>query len=567
MIWQYHYTPAIWPPLTGAFFLAVLSLYAWRRRSIHAALPLAISMLFGALWLLGIALEVAAVAPATKIAWHKFQAAWQLPTATAMACFALEYAYPGRWLTRRNLTLLALPPLLFMLLLITTDAQLMWRRLEVAPDGAVVRHFTTPGAILVAYGLSLGLINVAVFLWLFIRSPQHRWPVALMLFGDVAGRGVYSLYALDAAYLSSLTVLDSFIAATLLNWLAYAIALFGFRILDPLSAARRTAMEQMREGMVVFDADWRVVRLNPAAADILATSTEKARGKPLRAILPTLSDSLTRLTEAAMNLLEIRLGTGSGVRSYTLTSSPLKDFRGLLMGHVLLLHDVTEQQRAGAALLEQQRAIAALHEREQMARELHDGLGQVLGYIKMQTQAARSLLAQERKVEADNCLAQLASVAQDAHADVRDYIFQASAASPIELGFGASLQQYLQRFSQNYQIRTTLDMPPEMLDGRFEPAVAMQLLRIIQEALTNARKHAHASQVRISLAAHAGTAEVTISDDGQGFDPDQADGGGFGLRFMRERAEGVGGSLRVRSAPGQGTQVIVEAPLREDGNP
>ncbi len=212
MTGAYVYTFAIWPPLIAAIFLTALSLYSWRRRSIHAALPLAISLLFATLWLLGIALEVAAVAPAIKIAWHKFQAAWQLPTATATACFALEYAYPGRWLTRRNLILLVLPPLLFMLLLITTDAQLMWRQLEVAPDGAIVRRFTTPGAILVVYGLSLGLVNVAAFLWMFIRSPQHRWPVALMLFGDIAGRSVYSLYALNAAHLSSLTVLDSFIA-------------------------------------------------------------------------------------------------------------------------------------------------------------------------------------------------------------------------------------------------------------------------------------------------------------------------------------------------------------------
>ncbi len=563
----YAYTPAIWQPLMAAVFLAALSLYSWRRRSTHAALPLAIGLLFATLWLLGIALEVATVAPATKIAWHKFQAAWQLPTATAMACFALEYAYPGRWLTRRNLILLALPPFVLMLLLITTDAQFMWRRLEVAPDGAIVRRFAAAGTLLVAYGVSLGLVNVAAFLWLFIRSPQHRWPAALMLFGDLAGRSVYSLYALGAVRPSSLTVLDSFIAATLLNWLAYAIALFGFRILDPLPAARRTAMEQMREGMVVFDADWRVVRLNPAAATILGASTDRTRGKALWAILPTLSDSVARRTEAETSPLEISLGTGPAARSYTLSSSPLKDFRGLLMGHVLLLRDVTEQQRAGVALLEQQRVLAALREREQMARELHDGLGQVLGYVKLQTQAARSLLAQERKVEADNCLAQLASVAQDAHADVRDTIFQMSAASPLELGFRAALQQYLERFSQNYQIRTELEMPPELTDSRFEPAVGMQLLRIIQEALANARKHAHASQVRISLAARAGTAEVTITDDGQGFDPDQADGGGFGLRFMRERAADVGGRLQVRSAPGQGAQVVVEAPLRKDGNP
>jgi signal transduction histidine kinase len=254
-------------------------------------------------------------------------------------------------------------------------------------------------------------------------------------------------------------------------------------------------------------------------------------------------------------------GSDAGARTYAPALSPLQDFRGLLIGHLLLLTDVTEQRRAQAQILEQQSSMATLYEREQLARELHDGLGQVLGYIKMQAQAARSLLAQERQAEADRCLVQLASVAQDVHADVREYILQASASSPLELGFSVSLRQYLERFSQNHSIRAELSVSPEMTDEHVEPRVAVQLLRIIQEALANAVKHAHPSQVRVSLAACDGAAQVTIADDGQGFDPGQTRSGGFGLRFMRERAEAVGGSVEVRSAPGQGTRVTVEVPL------
>ncbi len=259
----YVYTPDLWLPLAGVIALAVLSLHSWRRRSVPAALPLAAGSLFGMLWLLGIALGVSAVAPATKIAWHIFQAAWQLPVATAMTCFALEYAYPGRWLTRRNLMLLALPPLLVLLLMVCSNTQFMWRRLEIAPDGSVARDLAMPGAMLVVYGLSLVLVNITAFLWLFIRSPQHRWPAALMLSGDLASRGMYALYLLNVAPARSLSLLDSFVVAQLLGWSLYAIALFGFRIFDPLPAAHATAVAQMPEGMVVFDAQWRVASLNP----------------------------------------------------------------------------------------------------------------------------------------------------------------------------------------------------------------------------------------------------------------------------------------------------------------
>ena len=181
--------PAIWPPLIAAIFLAALSLYSWRRRDAPAALPLAISSLFAMLWLLGIVLEAAAVAPAAKIAWFKFGTAWKLPAVTAATCFALEYAYPGRWLTRRTLSLLALPCLIALFLLAANDGQLVWRSLAMGPEGSVMTANTTAGAIMIAYGYGLALANLAALLWLFAHSPQHRWPVALLLGGEMAGRG------------------------------------------------------------------------------------------------------------------------------------------------------------------------------------------------------------------------------------------------------------------------------------------------------------------------------------------------------------------------------------------
>ena len=143
----YAYTPAIWPPLAGVIFVAAIGLYCWRRRNVPAALPLLAVSLFAALLLLGIALEAAAVAPATKIAWFRFQSLWRAPSVTAGLCFVLEYAYPGRWLTRRNLVLLSIPALLDILLVVANNAQLMWQRLEVGPDGSVVAGLAPAGVI------------------------------------------------------------------------------------------------------------------------------------------------------------------------------------------------------------------------------------------------------------------------------------------------------------------------------------------------------------------------------------------------------------------------------------
>jgi signal transduction histidine kinase len=89
---------------------------------------------------------------------------------------------------------------------------------------------------------------------------------------------------------------------------------------------------------------------------------------------------------------EISLGVGAATRTYLLSASPLKDWRGQEAGRLLLLHDVTEQKRAQAQILEQQRALAMLHEREQLARELHDELAQELAMINVQAQLVSGLL-------------------------------------------------------------------------------------------------------------------------------------------------------------------------------
>jgi signal transduction histidine kinase len=502
-----------------------------------------------------------------------------------MTCFVLEYTYPGRWLSRRNLTLLALPPLLVLLLVIIDDGRLMWRGLEIAPDGAVVPHLTTVGAIMVVYAVGLVLVNAAALLWLFVRSRQHRWPAGLILFGMTASRGVFLL---DLTHSPWAIALDPLVVTVLLPWTMYAIALFGFRIFDPLPAARTVAVEQMQEGMVVMDVRGRVASLNPAAASMLSISAVHTRGKTLDELLPTFPDLCARLTgtgrhgdgetrgrgdtaqdppERTPYGTEIRLGTGSDVRLYALDCSALEDFRGLLIGHLLMLRDVTEQRRAQAQTSEQQRTLAILQERERLARELHDSLGQVLAFVNMQGQTVRRLLARGEIAAADDHVGRLIEAAREADTDIRESILALRVAL-AEGGLCPTLETYLAQYEQRYGIRTEFRRPDTLCDGAFEPLVEVQLLRVVQEALTNARKHSMARSVCVTLAAQDGRAQVTVQDDGCGFDPGEVYGdsaGRVGLRVMRERAEEISGALAVQSAPGEGTQVVVTVPVTGRG--
>jgi hypothetical protein len=127
MTWKFAYTPMIWPSALTALMMLTLSIFAWRRRSVPGALPFVIAALFAAFWTAGSALQIAAIDVAAKILWFKFQGIWQLPTITALTCFLLEFAWPGRYLTRRNLFLLSIPCLLFLGMAVTNESyHLAW---------------------------------------------------------------------------------------------------------------------------------------------------------------------------------------------------------------------------------------------------------------------------------------------------------------------------------------------------------------------------------------------------------------------------------------------------------
>ncbi|MEW5956748.1 MAG: histidine kinase N-terminal 7TM domain-containing protein [Chloroflexota bacterium] len=567
MDWPYHYTPYVLPMLASAGFTAALLIYVWRRRSVPGARSLALAMLFTIPWAVGAALELAAVDVPTQIFWVKFQAVWMLPAGTAVFCFVLEYANLAHWLTRRTLILLAIPPLLGLLLIVTNEAH-HWLWLDFPFEGQVHPVHGAVMWILLGYSYLLAAVQGIALLWLFVRSPQHRWPVGLILSSRLL---VLIAFRLDVADQNPLAPLDLTILALTITSAMYALALFRFHMLDLIPVARETVIEQMQEGMLVLNAQQRIVDLNPAAEKILGVPAAAARGQHVPEILPTCPDLRARLDDPGATQSEISLGTGPTARHFALHLSPLKDRRGLLIGCLILLHDVTAPRRAQAQLLEQQRVVATLQERERLARELHDSAGQVLGYVSMQAQAIRKWVHDGETAVAEHQLSRLADAAQAAHADIRHSILSLKAGSAQEWSFLAALQQHLDAFRDHYGLGVELMIPPGLeLAQAFEPGAGVQLLRIIQEAMTNARKHGRARCVQVAFERQAGQAQIIVADDGRGFDPDQlAAGAGdhFGLAFMRERLAQIGGRLTIHSRPGAGTQVMLQVPMvgREQG--
>jgi PAS domain S-box-containing protein len=336
--------------------------------------------------------------------------------------------------------------------------------------------------------------------------------------------------------------------------------MFGFRIFDPLPLARRTAIDQLYTGMIALDPQGQVVSLNPSAERILGATTSQARNRPVYELLPDCSQELLEKPPGIET--ESRLGS----HSYTLSISKLKDFRGLVVGYLLMLRDITEQKQAQAQIIEQQRALAAQTEREHMARELHDSLGQVLGYTSFQVGAAAKLSRDGQGAAAADQLDRLGEVVRGAHADLREHILNLRSTATLSQPFFPVVRQYLEGYSSSYEIQIHLEVDPTLNETSFAPEQQLQLFRILQEALSNARKHGAARQVAVTFAKVDGCFHLVIQDDGRGFDLQQVEDRKephYGLQFMRERAGQLNGSLQVQSAPGAGTCVHLEIPYKE----
>lgn len=217
-----------------------------------------------------------------------------------------------------------------------------------------------------------------------------------------------------------------------------------------------------------------------------------------------------------------------------------------------------------AALHERLRSLAVSEERVRIGHELHDGMAQVLAYVNTKAQAVQEFLRAGRVAEAEAQLEQLAAAAREVYADAREGILGLRTGVRSDTSIGEALQEYLERWHQQWGI--------EVATSGFEngklalgPVAELQLMRIVQEALTNVRKHAQAGRVEVSLAQGRERVTVTIADDGRGFDPQRISRQGvprFGLATMRERAESVGGTLDVDAVRGGGTRVRVELPVR-----
>jgi signal transduction histidine kinase len=211
---------------------------------------------------------------------------------------------------------------------------------------------------------------------------------------------------------------------------------------------------------------------------------------------------------------------------------------------------------------EQQWTILA--ERDRIARELHDSMAQVLGVIHLRLRSLEAAAADGPATLSDD-LSELADLADEAYRDVREAILGLRETIPSDGGLEGALREYLRKFTRQTGIQATLTCEGDVR-AALPPRSEVQLLRVVQEALTNVRKHSGARRATVTLDRRVHPARLEIEDDGIGFEPAAVAAsfeGGFGLASMRERVETIGGALDVHTAPGKGTRIVVQLEAEE----
>ncbi|MBI4337916.1 MAG: GAF domain-containing sensor histidine kinase [Chloroflexi bacterium] len=226
---------------------------------------------------------------------------------------------------------------------------------------------------------------------------------------------------------------------------------------------------------------------------------------------------------------------------------------------VHLVEAIANQLAVGihnVSLARQKAELAAQEERGRIAREIHDGIAQSIYMLSLQLETCAEL-AQQQRHDLRERLGKLVALSKETLLEVRHYIYDLKPYLAGEKGAAAMVEHQVREFDKVAGILAHLETVGE--ERQVPVPVATCLYRVTQEALANVFKHAGASRVELLLEFLPGEVQLAVKDNGQGFDATKAPSG-HGLQNMRQRAEELGGSFTMRSAPGKGTEVVIRLP-------
>lgn len=392
----------------------------------------------------------------------------------------------------------------------------------------------------------------------------------LLLYREAARPFIHGAYGEDEAQLNSaIAALDAY--------LRLKVGRFGYLYAQAMDAELRSSEQRFRT-VADFAYDWEYwedpagafLYVSPSCQRITGYSAQEFQADPKlleRIIHPDDRDSYAghEVREGdTLSPIEFRIITRGGQERWLEhVCQPVYDAAGAYLGRRGSNRDVTERKRVEEELEHHLRDRAAADERSRLARELHDSVTQTLYSVNLHAEAAGMALDAGNQDVVAQSLQKLQAMTHQAMMDLRMLIFELHPPILKDEGLAAAIRARLATVETRAGLQTELQVEGE---DRLPLALAQELFWIAVEAFNNVLKHANARRIEVNLSFAGGRVLLSITDDGQGFDPQAArNQSGMGLRSIAGRVEHIGGQLELNTAPGQGTTVCVEAQLTVEG--
>ena len=336
-------------------------------------------------------------------------------------------------------------------------------------------------------------------------------------------------------------------------------------------------VQSSSDAIIGTTVDGVITHWNLAARKIYGYTAREAVGQPVSLVLPhdcvtDVAEILerTRHGERVAHFEALAMGKAEKRMYVSVTISPIKDAEGNVVGISVIARDVTYRKLVEEQLIAHQQKVRVMasqlvlaeeQERRRIAADLHDRIGQNLAISRIKLDA---LLSTNPSSDLAGSLNDVGRLIEQAIQDTRSLTFELSPRILYELGFWAAVEWLAEQIQERHGLRVGLqdDGQPRPMDEN----VRILLFRAVRELLINVVKHARAGNVVISVRREYDRIRIEVGDDGIGCDISRLGsldeiGGGFGLLNVQERLEYLGGDMQIASEPGQGTRVILNAPL------
>jgi PAS domain S-box-containing protein len=591
-----------------AILPAILTARAWNQRRAAGMIAVSMAVLMGAItaWVLIYLLEIRGSNPVLKtLAFQgKFLSIASIPV--IWLTFSLYYTGRGGWVTRRNLLLLSIVPVITTIIVWTSNShQLMWQNPEIVQEGELFIFNAPPGIwfwIHAAYSYVLILAGDYFLFRQFAGSPGlYRRQLTALLVGVIVplianAITIFSTIPLD------LTPFGFVVTGSAVMW-----GLLRYQFLDLSPIARNAVIDSMTDGMIVLDTQSRVVDLNFAAQKIIGKESSAVIGKRIHEVILSILTPQPELLEryTSDDTVQGEILLKNGTTTLDVRVSPLHDRQGKLTGRVVIFRDISERKRAEQKIQDQYEALVkANHElalaRQQadqanvmksqflatMSHELRTPLTAIIGYTELQLAG----MAGELKAEQVNYQNRVLANAEHLLGLINDVLDLSKieaggmelARRPFDVRNWVSdivTQNRVLAEEKGLEFGVEIEAQmPEMVIGD-----AARLKQIAINLLSNAIKFTDKGSVNLQVGAYdADTWKLVVTDTGMGIPVHAQDtifeefrqvdntstrrhgGTGLGLAIVRKLALMMGGTIRVKSELGRGSTFTMILPYLKE---